>query len=581
MEELGQVDTFVLYFTRTIWEELKDFKPNPEHFLIKEDNNVRVKELGRCMPPDITPQDSDLTLVAAAEEVVEEEQTRVVTIVSNDYKLGQFVNQYREHYCNPTIQCLPVPVFLYHLSKSLNPKWKKHAQKSLEDYISYNSKRQREYDLKDSVRWIVQAMADLFREGGNVLGDQLTHSQADLKQVKQIFLGTMVGECRSYLRPVKNYCEKWRDYLEDLPLDLPSPHTVLSDIRRAYIKELESTILVLNEMLIGSNVDPRLDNTLLSRVVKKHLLKFNKTLFEYKLRETGSDITIGTTMTVVHQLASELRDEEALYHSLLFSILYHWKREDMGQAQLVLETSLLALEEHQQSEVVKLQLLGYLLSEELGEEEKQREYYKALKEGGFKDQALELAHYLFLWRFYKEALMLYSQAILLQDYTNTKQVTLVYRQILICEQLMDREKMGVGELYPGIIERAKEAENSDLVNYMVAEKKRNYKRKGIWVEEGMKRQYKNFPSFLKEKMPCLMVQKTNTAVKVLTTQGMFEVQLSAEKLFADLILRPYTYCVVLEKGVEVMIRHARSTSRWVEGLIEVDDLAKVRIEKIV
>jgi len=148
-----------LMTSNVVFTELKI--PRPALILLRDIfrsfpiRNEDINKLKRAKDPRKIPQDPDLSLVALAENI-KNTQPKPIIIITNDFKLGQFIKKY-----TPSFSVLPPSSFLLSITNNLSEPGLKSYFKSVRKEITqyefeYILQRRDIYNPREKLNWILE-----------------------------------------------------------------------------------------------------------------------------------------------------------------------------------------------------------------------------------------------------------------------------------------------------------------------------------------------------------------------------------------------------------------------------------------
>ncbi|MHA1797943.1 MAG: hypothetical protein ACTSVY_05795 [Candidatus Helarchaeota archaeon] len=171
-----------LVTSNVVFTELKI--PKPALFSLKKIlrtfpiRHSDIDELKRAKDPRKIPQDPDLSLVALAEKI-KNTQPNPIVIVTNDYKLSQFIRKYA-----PKYSVLPPSSFLLSITSNLaNPNLKKFFKKIRKEITQYEFEyvlqRRDIYNPREKLNWLIEKAINVAQSSSSPSKDISCSSVSD------------------------------------------------------------------------------------------------------------------------------------------------------------------------------------------------------------------------------------------------------------------------------------------------------------------------------------------------------------------------------------------------------------------
>ncbi|MHA1145731.1 MAG: hypothetical protein ACTSRW_13405 [Candidatus Helarchaeota archaeon] len=213
--ELG-LDSGRSYTTNVVFRELKSLSQKALSIIKKILNIIQIlpadiRKLTKDKDPRKNPQDPDLSLVALGQKLIQQDNTRIVTIVTNDFKLNNFIRSNA-----PQIRTLPPSSFILYLINNLRNKnllryFKKIRQQIMWEYeVQYVMERRDTYNPREKLRWLVEKALTMAKPSttSSLPDDEEREAEDSLNREKYLINRYLKGE-----RLSKNQNEAIKDFI--------------------------------------------------------------------------------------------------------------------------------------------------------------------------------------------------------------------------------------------------------------------------------------------------------------------------------------------------------------------------------
>lgn len=568
LDEFSNSQSYSFHITPDVENELISINVNKDLFNILEvsiDSINNIKEKSSMKYP---PQDNDLSLIAAAFSFVEKKNVKKVIVVSNDYKLYIFTNQITKN-----ILVTPVSTFCFMIStSSLNSlSWRNFGKESIQNYLSYNITRSKHYDITEVNKWILNSMADLISNEGQIPNLSLEPSKSDIKEVHKYLKNQKFDKDKyPYLISLIKYLSEIKIATLTSADSFAKPHNLENTQLKENQKEISNRISLWFEVLINSQNLSEFYVKILETIIFKELLDLYYYLLEYSLAQK-EEIDIKPILIQLKHYASKLKNYDKLFEINFLAILNRIRMQDLEFASMIAKNSMISIPETMKSEYIQLTFLNYIISNKLSNVD-ETEYYQLeltnafLEDKSIFEQAISnLGDQLFLWDMYEEAKKIYVTVLENNIIPETKKTITWYRKAILCDMILGSKSIQVMNLLEKIIEKV--SNNPTLYNFFKNEKSPKPSKQGIWTRKYYENQ---IPSFLKLPLRIVSINKQTLTAIIDSRQGLFEIDIFLEMISFNVMLHSYDYEIVLKSDIEIEIIKCSNDNVWLNGRIIID-----------
>jgi hypothetical protein len=531
------------------------------------------------------PQDPDMSLIVCAELLIKKLSSKTALIVSNDYKLHEFVKAMGQ-----TINVVPVGVICFYFALYSEDSWfwRKFARKALQNYVSFNKNRANQYDIEEIVLWLINSMADLLNTS-NILGNEPIQSEAfegittivypeitenDVKLVKNIINGEDINLVKyPYLSLIYNHFKKFNELL--IGKELPDATLLKKEEIEVQRKSLIRIIDLWQSFYISCEQLNDFSKILLKPLIMEKIIHFQKRLMNIELRRSSSDSISGLIIAIKNNCI-QINDFMSLFEMQMVSIINYIKVNDFTSANIIIKSALEILPEKYEDERFNLQVLLLVVQnytynnnanatvESISENEFETIQNRLTQmSDGDVESIFNLIDKFIQYGEYSLSTEMLMTMIQKTKRINGKKLQKIYQWCILSEKLNDSKELRIQKLLSKLADLVKS--DNDVYAYFKAENPQTpstpyYVGREINSESPL---IKIFRGELK----ILRVSDDRDCVLLEVGNSIFECEILLSELTQNMVFRPSFHYLKFKPEANFVIEKSSSENRWIEGRI--------------